>query len=78
MNNCKVCSTISKNKRFQVVFAELSGYNKYDWSVKINEREISKKYKSYVKQLKGNSKRLKVSLVRNTPSNRFKKLGYRK
>ena len=23
MNNCKVCSTISKNKRFQVVFVEL-------------------------------------------------------
>ena len=46
MNNCKVCSTISKNKRFQVVFAELSEYNKYDWSVKINEKEISKKYKS--------------------------------
>lgn len=52
------------------------------YSYKVNGKKVSaKKYNSYVKKLKGKAKSVKqskVKLVRNTSSNRAKKLGYKK
>ena len=49
---------------------------------KVNGKKVSaKKYNSYIKSLKGNAKKVKqsnIKLVRNTSSNRLKKLGYKK
>ena len=67
---------VTGKRKDPYAFDDLS-YAPYVYKVK-GKKASSKKYKSYVKQLKGNSKHLKVSLVRNTPSNRSKKLGYRK
>lgn len=51
------------------------------YSYKVNGKKVStKKYNSYVKSLKGKAKKVKqsnIKLVRNTSSNRLKKLGYK-
>ena len=48
---------------------------------KVNGKKVSaKKYNSYIKSLKGKAKKVKqsnIKLVRNTSSNRLKKLGYK-
>ena len=69
-------------KRGKEVASKKGKYGGKTYTYKVNGKKVSaKKFNSYVKKLKGNAKKVKeykMNLVQNTPSNRLKKLGYRK
>lgn len=82
----KVVATVEGHDTYNVITGKvktgnaLESYAPYLYKVN-NKRVSSKKYNSYVKQLKGKAKMVKqsnIKLVRNTASNRLKKLGYKK
>ena len=69
-------NVLTGKRKDPYAFDDLS-YAPYLYKVK-GKKVSSKKYKSYVKQIKGSVKPLKLKLVRNMASNRSKKLGYKK